>query len=329
MLDRMSRISIQLALATAAAVLVSAAPAGAQGRVLATVQRPTDVAAWQDDLVWSSFDPATSSYRLVLSQAGGPPAPLPVAPSARPFDVDLGTNRSGSPYAVYTRCDDGDTGCDLYRLGLRTGREERLSTLSSPAWDERDPTIFAGRIAFVRHERVGGRMGDTIRIGDTTRTGTPTRVLVRGRGLSRPELAPGDLAYTAPRPAPFGAVQVRVVHLRTGSVRLVYEARSGGANSAQVTGPSLSQTGRSFLWARTNNGSGTGNRIVRYGIASRSFAYGQGSSRWTSTSWAGGVLGMLTSASFDGTCFPGSDESPDASACQVTLTGPVRFDLNP
>ena len=173
-------------LSTAAAVIAAAAPAGAQERVLATEQRPTDVAAWQADAVWSSYDPASATYRLVRSQNGGAPAPLPVAPSPRPFDPDLGTNRSGSPYAVYTRCANGHTGCDLYRLGLNTGREERLTSLSSGRWDERDPTIFAGRIAFVRRELVGGEMGDTIRIGDTTRTGTPTKVLVRGMASHGP-----------------------------------------------------------------------------------------------------------------------------------------------
>ena len=66
-------------LATAAALL-AAAPAGAQERVLATEQRPTDVAAWGGDAVWSSFDPATASYRLVRSHDGGAPTPLPVAP---------------------------------------------------------------------------------------------------------------------------------------------------------------------------------------------------------------------------------------------------------
>ena len=318
-----------LVVAGAAVALATASPAAAQERVLATEQRATDVAAWRADAVWSSYDTATATYRLVRSHDGGVPQPLPVAVSPRAFDADLGTNRNGSPYAVYTRCTGGTTGCDLYRLGLNTGREERLSTLSSPGADERDPTIFGGRIAFIRRERVGGAMGDTIRIGDTTRTGTPTRVLVRGRGLSRPELGRGVLAYTAPRTAPFGAVQVRVVTTATHADRLVYEARSGGANSARVTDPSLSDTTRSFIWARTNNGSGTGNRIIRYGIASRTFAYGQGSSRWTSTSWAGGGLGLITSASLDGTCFPGSDESPGASVCRIAATGPVRFDLRP
>ena len=120
-----------------------------------------------------------------------------------------------------------------------------------------------------------------------------------------------------------------MVTLRSGADRLVYEARSGGANAARVTDPSLSQTARSFLWARTNSGSGTGNRIIRYGIASREFAYAQGSSRWTSTSWAGGDLGMFTSTSIEATCFPGSDETPGASVCRVALTGPVRFGLEP
>jgi hypothetical protein len=322
-----TRTHLCLLVAAIAGALATAAPAGAQERVIATEQRATDVAAWKGDAVWSSFDPATSTYRLVRSHEGGAPTPLPVAPSPRPFDVDLGTNRSGATYAVYTRCEQGDTGCDLYRLSLATGREDRLASLSSPRWDESDPTIFRGRIAFVRHERVGGKPGTTIRIGDTTHTGAPTKVLAKGTGLADPELGVAHVAYTKPRRAAFGAVQVHVVDVHGRRDRLVYEARSGGANSAQITAPSLSDSTRSFLWARTNEGSGTGNRIVRYGIASHTFAYGLGSRRWTSTSWAGGELGMITSVSVDGTCFPGADESPAASVCRIAATGPVRFDL--
>ena len=90
---------------------------------------------------------------------GGAPAPVAVPERAGgPFDIDLGTNRSGPTYAVYTR------GGDLYRLSVATGVETKITKLSSPTLVERDPTIQRGEIAFIRRD--GGY--DQLRIGDTT-----------------------------------------------------------------------------------------------------------------------------------------------------------------
>jgi hypothetical protein len=47
---------------------------------------------------------------LVKSVDGGAPQAVHVPERPTPFDIDLGSNRSGSTYAVYTR--DGD----VYRL---------------------------------------------------------------------------------------------------------------------------------------------------------------------------------------------------------------------
>ncbi|HEV7806619.1 MAG TPA: hypothetical protein VGO80_12420 [Solirubrobacteraceae bacterium] len=54
--------------------------------------------------MWSRLDPATGRYGLLKSVDGGAPTAVGVAPrSGGPFDVDLGTSRSGSTVAVYTR----------------------------------------------------------------------------------------------------------------------------------------------------------------------------------------------------------------------------------
>ena len=146
------------------------------------------------------LDATTNDYHLVVSRNGGAPQRLPVAPSANAFDVDLGTNRSGSTYAVYSRCttpatqNTPPTGCDLYRLSIASGVETKLDTLSSPTWDEREPTIFRGEIAFIRDETHGGRNEDVLRIGNTTsgaaghdraRRAQPPRRLAPGPGALR------------------------------------------------------------------------------------------------------------------------------------------------
>src|SRR5262249_48707013 len=196
----------------------------------------------------------------------------------------------GCTYAVYSRCtppatqNTVPTGCDLYRLSLASGVETKLDTLSSPTWDEREPTIFRGEIAFIRDETHGGRNEDVLRIGNTTSGAKGTTVLfVRNRlggSLQDPELSASRLAYIQSNPNR----TVGDVHARTwragGSDKRVYRAKSGGANVANITGPSLSDTAASFFWARTNDGSETGNRVVRYTISSGKLAYAIGSRRY-------------------------------------------------
>ena len=63
------------------------------------------LAAWAGTVAWSSYDPTTNDYHLVVSRNGGAPQRVAIAPNPVAFDVDLGTNRNGSTYAVYSRCE--------------------------------------------------------------------------------------------------------------------------------------------------------------------------------------------------------------------------------
>src|SRR5262249_18790240 len=91
-----------LALAALAAAVLAPA-AGAAPTTISTEPQATQVAAWAGTVVWSAFDSTTKDYHLVVSRNGGAPQRLPVAPAANAFDVYLGTNRSGPPYAVEPR----------------------------------------------------------------------------------------------------------------------------------------------------------------------------------------------------------------------------------
>ena len=326
------------ALAAALAAAVLAPAAGAAPTTISTEARATPIAAWAGTVVWSTFDATTNDYHLVVSRNGAAPQRLPVAPSANAFDVDLGTNRSGSTYAVYSRCttpatqNTPPTGCDLYRLSIASGIETKLDTLSSPTWDERDPTIFRGEIAFIRNETHGGKTQDVLRIGNTTSASKGTTALVKlnrlGGSLQDPEIAQSRLAYVKTN----RNGTVRDVHIRTlkagGSDKRVYRSTSGGANAANVTGPSLSDTAASFFWARTNNGSETGNRIVRYTISSGKLAYAIGSRLYQYTAWASQTLGIAAVVDPSGTGDCSSNVNVPG-ACTVRLTGPLRFDARP
>jgi hypothetical protein len=305
-----------LTIGLAAAALGPAAAAQA-ATVLSIEQAPTRVAAWNGIVMWSQLDQTTGNYRLVKSVGGAGPVPVGVPERAGgPFDIDLGTNRSGSTYAVYTR--DGD----IYRLGVASGVETKISKLSSPTLVERDPTIQRGEIAFIRRD--GGF--DQLRIGDTTSGSTGSRFLVKKRSILSAELAIKQVAYVE------RSGNSRLVHVRnisTGHDQVVYRATSGGANFAGITKPAYSADFNGFLWARTNLGSGTGNRLVRYQLTGSKLSYAQGSPRYNSTSWASPQLGAATSSSLDGSDSPGACEDAGVNHCQVTLTGPLSFTLRP
>ena len=55
-----------------------------------------------------------------------------------------------------------------------------------------------------------------------------------------------------------------------------------------------------FLWARTNMGSGRGNRLVRYTLRGSKLAYAPGSPHYISTGWAGATLGAVTTSAIGG-----------------------------
>src|SRR3954462_14048532 len=107
----------------ALAAASAAAPAAAHAAtVLDTVPAITQVSAWSGTVAWSTYDGGQKAWRLGFSDDGGPPVAAPIPPSPGPFDVDLGRNRNGSTYAVYTRCatpptlttpPDRGTGCDV------------------------------------------------------------------------------------------------------------------------------------------------------------------------------------------------------------------------
>jgi hypothetical protein len=315
----MTRTTLCAAVLAAAALAPAAAAEGA-ATILSTEPASTRVAAWGETVMWSQLDPATGSYRLVKSVGGAAPVPVAVPQRAGAvFDIDLGTNRSHNTFAVYTR------GGDLYRLNVATGAERRLDALSSSRLAERDPTIQRGRIAFIR--RSGGR--DELRIGDTTSGSKGSTLVVRKRSIVSAELGIRHVAYVEAVPLGFAGLLVHVRNLRTGADRVVYKAVSGGANAARVTRPSYIASPEAFMWARTNTGSGRGNRLVRYTLRGSKLAYAQGSHSYNSTAWVGGKLGTATASSLDAS----ADAAPCADAgkhyCFVGLTGETPFDLGP
>jgi hypothetical protein len=322
-----TRTSLIAAAIAAAAVVPSAAQAQGTPTTLATEQAPTRVAAWESTVMWSRLDPVTGHYALMKSVAGGAPTAVAVAQRARtPFDVDLGTSLSGSTFAVYTRAG------DVYRLNVTTGTERKLAGLSSPKV-ERNPTIQGGRIAFIRRN---GRV-DELRISRTANPSQGSRLVVRRGSISYAELGNRHIAYVTSFSTPSsagGEGQLRIRNLATGSDRLIHRARSGGANIASITRPSFVAEPEGFLFARTNMGSGGGNRLIRYTLSGSVLDYAAGQSNYISTAWAGTTLGAVTTSAIGGSesagsTSPGACSDAGVNYCSVVLTGPLSFGLKP
>ena len=136
-----------LPVAALALVLVPAAPAGAD-QAVAEMARQAPVAAYAGWEAWSSYDDATGRYTLMVAVPGQPAAAVGIPTSAHPFDVSLGPDRDRNVAAVYRRC--GPSGCDIRRYNTASGHDVKLSTVSSPSYDEATPAIWGSNVVFTR-----------------------------------------------------------------------------------------------------------------------------------------------------------------------------------
>jgi hypothetical protein len=165
-MTRSRRIS-QLLLVALAIPTAVAASAHASDTVLAPAPNTSGITAYAGQVVLSQLDHATGKWALVRYQNGAL-TPLPVAERAVPFDADAGPDAAGNPVVVYSRCthepspaDAGlgptpdwetATGCNLYELSLTgTPAEHTLTAASAPGESETTPSIWRGKLAFVRH----------------------------------------------------------------------------------------------------------------------------------------------------------------------------------
>jgi len=181
----------------------------------------------------------------------------------------------------------------------------------------------------VRHE--GNRY--VLRIGNTTTGSKGSPVLVslgeKQGTIVDPQLSLTRIAYTTvanPR-ADFGRRTLHVRTLRTGHDRVIYQARSGGANFANITRSSWNDSGSLLFFARTNTGSGQGNRYIRWSAETGKLSYAKGTSRAQSTSWIDRDTGLHVALGYgEGICEDGPDAPP---ACRLTETGPLSFSAKP
>ena len=145
---------IRLALAAALAVL-GVLPAAAHAETLASPGAATAVKEYAGNIVFSQLDRTTNQWFLTVRRAGATaPERLPVAPSGRPFDADIGPDSAGRPQLIYSRCSNPPgvpTGCDLFVFSLANATGERpVRNANDPDHNDQNPTLWRGRIAWSR-----------------------------------------------------------------------------------------------------------------------------------------------------------------------------------
>ncbi len=159
-----------------AGMTVTLALAGAAGPAVvpaATVAQPgaeTAVREYGGTIVLSDFDQAERRWYLSVRKAGAAKAQrLAVAPSAMPFDADVGTDSRGRPELIYQRCKakqvttpsplpptPQDTisipaGCELFVYSLAGASGERpVRNANDPSHNDVGATLWRGRIAWTR-----------------------------------------------------------------------------------------------------------------------------------------------------------------------------------
>ena len=281
---------------------VAVLPAAASAAPLATEPHAGRVSTSGDAIAWSSY--ADGAYKLMLDQ-GGTIAAASAATSRTPFDVDLGTAKDGKLLAVYSRAG------KLYRYDVTTGAETSLGLRGT------EPTIADGRLAYVA--RTYGR--DTLYL----RSGGKTKAVFSAPEITGPQLSSDRLAFVTNN-APTKLLQTETLRVQTlaGKPKAIYDARSGGANSADIVGPAFDASGKHLFWARRNLGSGSGNRYVRYTFASHKTAYAIGSDQNYSVSYLDATSGFAVAR------IAGDDDaSAPGGPVIIDTTGALTFNARP
>lgn len=271
-----------VAAAVLAAVLAGAPAVARSDEVIAQPERGTPVDADVGVLVFSAYDRGTRRFRLT-SMRNGRVETLRTRPQRSPVDADVGTDAAGDPVLAYSACAAGS--CDVRLYSFEDGRDRRVARASRPGVDERAPTVWAGRLAWV----AGGR---SVKTGSVAADGTRTRTLPRLPGRrcgfddlnerrcgeadyinERLELRGPSLARVVRADTPFSDdFEVLLTDLRRpGRSRLVDSFSPGESSGKRYLGLSIDGPFLHFYTTCTGEGGGCLRRsgAFRFGLRSR------------------------------------------------------------
>jgi hypothetical protein len=293
------------------ALAASGAPAAAAEPRLATETAPFTADAFGGVIAWSSYDAAAKVYRLRLLRDGVAVDPA-VDASPAPFDLDVGPGPDGAPLVVYSRRG------DIFQYDPASGLENPLAEVNTPG-TELHPSLYRNALGFVR--RAGGKPVLYLRSGGDTRR-QPRPRFKKTLAIEDVDLSARGLfvVYRTDivRTCCTSATLYRVAGKR---LRHIFAVGSGGANFGQLVTPGV--VGRSIYFARTNQGSGQGNRFFRYDLRTRRLFAARGTSRAQSVTWLGDRL--LLSRTSSGCAGPPLEDPTATRTCELVITDPIAF----
>jgi hypothetical protein len=217
----MRRLLVPLALLLVAPAVAGAAPE----RRLTADPTVAEVAAYGGKVVWSRSGTVGHQLRYYLVEAiPGGSRDLPVESSHVPFELDVGLDAGGSPVAVYVRClVEGQ--CDVYQYDFAHRAETRVDGISGPRCSASEPSVWRGRIAFIRQNFFTAGCVDGLYV--RYRSGKVKRLLRSGPGIKhlvyRPDLRGGWVAFGADLEEPANT-ELYLMRLRDRHFRQIVKA---------------------------------------------------------------------------------------------------------
>jgi hypothetical protein len=213
------------------AALASAAASWARDTALSGDKSATNLSAFDLSVAWTRKD-ADGVYRLVsYSRAAtllSQPVDLPVRPSEKPFDPDVGKSKRGAPLVVYTRCA-GVSGkdCDVYQFDGK--RESKVKGASSSHCSEFAPSVWNGTVAF-------GRTGPGTCKGLYVKGERGTALRLDKRVPADTDLRRGMVAYLL---ASSQKSDLRLFTIKQARSRIVVAAVTGRRDGFRISNPTF------------------------------------------------------------------------------------------
>jgi len=315
-------------------------------QLLAAVQRPTAIRAWEGIGAFSVYDSGAGVYRLAIIGRGGAPVLVAVAPRTVAFDANVGPDSAMRPTIVYSRCERERPrrDCDIYRYSIARGVESKIAGADSDDASEFNPSIWRDRVAWVR--TIDARRAATPRIYVRSLTAPRSRrsrrlSLIAGKQCASLAACGADveeIALYGERLAVnvtyasgnFGGIcGLKEIHVQTiGQRARRLASQLCGLSGQSYAGPSF--VGGSLYWARYCAGDPGGCRpskagAYRYGLRSGAYALASFDRDLTGFSYLGGgqAFEVRVTSNNAGEC--GNPAIDAAGDCEIVRVDGLRF----
>jgi hypothetical protein len=316
---------------TTIAALVCAPAAMAKQVTVTGLARETPVREYAGWVLFSRWD--GSAYRLATVHEGAV-RDLPVPPSKKPFDADVGPDSHGDPAAVVSVC---RSSCDLYTVGFEPGDDLRpIRNANTSNRDEVAPSIWKGRLVFGRRYTADETIPYTKALmaprskPSTRLAGLPDERCgaiepPRCRRIEDVTLGAMDLwgrwvaqrwTYQPDDFAGFHQNEIRVTNLARTHTRQVAYGTTGEGGQTYL-GPTIAEGRVAFYRACQVDRGGCSTKdsgAIRYRISTEKYELDGAVTGWEGWTWSG-TAGYHVPSAFD--CGGGDPGEQPSEACAI------------